>query len=334
MYHGRFKGTHYEAGYRYGQMVKKHGHVITSSPTFNITDEMIQFTKECLPIYKKLYPEVVEEIQGMSDGQGTELEVLCRILFSMYCFKPDNHCTCFAYADDNNIMLGRNSDFLVSIEKLYMNCLYKLEGGYSFNANTTAFVQMEDGMNEHGLAAGLTFIYPHIRKPGFNAGMMIRFILERCKTVDEAIEALRNIPAASAQTITLADKTGKIAIVESNPEKFVVLSPKNGHKYLGTANNFNSTEMKEYRSPKGHDDWRADERYQTVVNGFENSSESFSFEFAKDILSGKYGFICQYDRKKGADTVWFAIYDVKNSKIFRVEGNPKRKPFKEDIRKI
>ena len=53
MYHGRFKGTYYEAGYRYGQMIKKHGQVITSSLTFDITDEMIQFGRECLPIYKK-----------------------------------------------------------------------------------------------------------------------------------------------------------------------------------------------------------------------------------------------------------------------------------------
>jgi len=36
-----------------------------------------------------------------------------------------------------------------------MNCIYKLNEVYSFNGNTTAFVQMEDGINEHGLAIGL-----------------------------------------------------------------------------------------------------------------------------------------------------------------------------------
>ena len=33
-----------------------------------------------------------------------------------------------------------------------------------------------------------------------------------------------------------------------------------------------------------------------------------------EILSGKYGFMCQYDRKKGADTVWSVVYDLKNKK--------------------
>ena len=42
--------------------------------------------------------------------------------------------------------------------------------------------------------------------------------------------------------------------------------------------------------------------------------------------------MCQYDRRKGADTVWSVVYDVKNKKIYRVEGNPSRKPYKEDLR--
>lgn len=49
-------------------------------------------------------------------------------------------------------------------------------------------------------------------------------------------------------------------------------------------------------------------------------------------MSGKHGFMCQYDRKKGADTVWSVVYDLKNKKIYRVEGNPSRKKYKEDKR--
>lgn len=41
MYHGRFKGTHYEAGYKFGSTLRKHGIVISSSPTFTITEERI-----------------------------------------------------------------------------------------------------------------------------------------------------------------------------------------------------------------------------------------------------------------------------------------------------
>ena len=68
--------------------------------------------------------------------------------------------------------------------------------------------------------------------------------------------------------------------------------------------------------------------YRTLKENYNN----FSFDLAKNILSDKYGFMCQYDRKTGADTVWSVIYELKNKKIFRVEGNPSRKMFKEDKR--
>lgn len=50
------------------------------------------------------------------------------------------------------------------------------------------------------------------------------------------------------------------------------------------------------------------------------------------ILGGEYGFMCQYDRKKNVDTVWSVIYDLTEKRIFRVEGKPIKKSFKEDFR--
>lgn len=193
MYHGTFKNTHYQAGFHWGEMLRKHGNFIHKQHTFQITKERKKFAMQCLPVYEKYYPEVLEEIKGIADGQQSSYEDLCTFLLSMYCFEFSNHCTCFAFRDQEHIVFGRNSDFLTELKKLYMNCLYQLDGGYSFQGNTTAFVQMEDGINE-------------------------------------------------------------------------------------------------------------------------------------------YGFMCQYDRKAGADTVWSVIYDIKEQKIYRVEGNPSRKGFKEDKR--
>ena len=63
-----------------------------------------------------------------------------------------------------------------------------------------------------------------------------------------------------------------------------------------------------------------------------DSKDNYSFDLVKDILSGKYGFMCEYDRKTDADTVWSVIYDIGNNAIYRVDGNPKRKEFKRDMR--
>ncbi len=333
MYHVRLKGTHYEAGYKWGKLLLDHGKTLEHCPTFTPNDEMREFAQRCREEYRKYYPELLDEIQGIADGQQLPARTLETILFSMYCMRFDNRCSCFAFSNANEIIFARNSDFLVSIEKLYMNCLYTLDGAYAFNGNTTAYVEMEDGINDQGLAAGLCFVYPKVSKPGFNAGMLIRYILEKCKTTGEAINALYCLPIASSQTITLADRNGDIAVVECNAEKLVVIKPDPGKNFVVATNCFLSSEMLQYRNTE-IDDWRADERYHTAQNALTDHHAALSVMLAKDILAGKYGFMCQYDRKKNADTVWSVVYDLKRKQIWRVEGNPSRKPFKEDVRRV
>jgi predicted choloylglycine hydrolase len=332
MYHGRFKGTHYEAGYKWGRMLREHGNVIKDSPTFDLTEERREFAALCIPEYERHYPEILEEIRGIADGQQSSFEMLTTLLLSMYCFELQNKCTCFAFSDGGKTVFGRNSDFLVKIEKLYMNCLYRLDGAFALNGNTTSFVQLEDGVNEYGFAAGLTFVYPHIRKPGLNAGMLVRHLLETCKTTEEAIEKLKEIPIASAQTLTVADRNGSIAVVECNPQKTVVIHPEQGECFVAAANNFHSEELQNFRNPNGIDDWRSDERYHTAATALGKNRGQYSVDFAKALLAGKYGFICQYDRKKGADTVWSVVYDLTDNTVYRVEGNPSRKAFRNDER--
>lgn len=331
MYHTRHKGTYYEAGYKWGNLLFHNGNIIANQPTFSITKERSEFSKACLPIYQKYYPEILEEIRGIADSQRNSFEYLFTFLSSMYCFEFTNHCTCFAFKDKNNIILARNSDFLVSLEKLYMNCIYKLNEVYSFNGNTTAFVQMEDGINEHGLAIGLTFVYPKIRGAGFNAGMLVRYLLEKCKNTKEAIKHLKMLPIASQQVLIIADSYGDIASVECNDEKMHIVHPSKENDFVLSTNNFYSDEMKQYNN-LSIDDWKSNERYQVAYSALQQNKNRLSLNLAKNILSGKHGFMCQYDRKKDADTVWSVIYDTRNKKIYRAEGNPSRRAFKEDCR--
>lgn len=331
MYHSRFKGNHYDAGLKWGSLLLKNGKQINSNDTFVITDERKKFAEKCIVEYEKFFPEILEEIKGIADGQKISYEELCTFLLSMYCFEFNNKCTCFVMKKDEQIIFGRNSDFLIELQKLYDSCYYKLENSNSFIGNTTAFTEIEDGINEYGLVVGLTFVYPRIRKSGLNAGMLVRYLLEKCKTVDEAVKHLKKLPIASAQGITIADKYGNMAVVECNPEKVEVIYPEKNKNFVVSANNFYSINMKKYRNPD-IDDWKSDERYRVAKEVLDKSQEDYSFQLTMDILSGKYGFMCQYDRKTGADTVWSCIYLLNENKIYRAEGNPLRKKFKEDKR--
>lgn len=237
-----------------GNLCLKNGNKICENHTFVLNKERELFACDCIPLYQMYFPEILEEIRGIADGQKMDYMDLCTFLFSMYCFEFNNHCTCFAFKDKNNLIFARNSDFLVELEKLYMNCICMLDTGYSFNANTTAFVQMEDGVNEYGLAVGLTFIYPHIRKPGLNAGMLVRFLLEKCSNVEEALTALKKLPIASAQSLTIMDAKGDMVVVECNPLGMEIIYPNQDENFVVAMNNFNSDRMKIYANPEELDD--------------------------------------------------------------------------------
>lgn len=328
MYHSRFTGSHYSAGLRYGMELREKGlqPVAGTEPDRSRMD----FAGACMPVYERFYPEILEEIQGMADGLGIGIMDIAGFLFPMYCYAYGQKCSCFACSDGGTILLGKNSDFSVNIEKLCDSVYYRLEQGYSFIGNTTAWTEIEDGVNEYGLAAGLTFIYPVKIAPGFNSGMLLRYLLEKCRTVNEALDSLQKIPIASAQTFTLADRSGAIALAECNCDKISVQRPLEGKPFVFAANHFVSEEMKEYQYT-GIDDCHSHERYHVMEKAFADRRK-YDTDFAKDLLSGKKGFMCQYDRRQGMDTVWSSIYDLAEGRIYRAEGNPSRQGYMRDER--
>ena len=92
-------------------------------------------------------------IRDRADGQQCDVRILQAVLFSMYSMPPSCNCSCFAFTTEQEILQGRNSDFLTEIERIKQNVVYKLtDGVYSFTGNTTAFIEIEDGVNEHGLS--------------------------------------------------------------------------------------------------------------------------------------------------------------------------------------
>lgn len=328
MNHSNWVGNHYNAGQQYGAQLRIHG--INPIKHIPISQERKDFVRQSLPLYETYYPQILQEIRGMADGLGVDFLDVANFLLSMYCFVFDNKCSCFAYSRNGNVVFGRNSDFIVSIEQFCDSAFYQLEHAYSFIGNTTAWTQMEDGVNEYGLAVGLTFIHPIKIKPGFNAGMLVRCLLETCKSTNEAVKVLQTLPIGSPQTITLADPSGNLAVVECNCDKTVIIKPETDKPYVYTTNHFNSYEMQAYQY-RGEDGSYSRLRYETLSHAFQTQPDG-SLNFAKDLLSGKKGFLCQYDRQKGLDTVWSSIYDLADFKVYRAEGNPSRNSFELDAR--
>lgn len=76
-----------------------------------------------------------------------------------------------------------------------------------------------DGMNEDGLAVSLTFGGRKEVGQGFGIPFILRYVLEFCSNVEEAVEALVRVPSHMSYNVTVLDKTGAFKTVQLAPDK-------------------------------------------------------------------------------------------------------------------
>lgn len=76
-----------------------------------------------------------------------------------------------------------------------------------------------DGMNEDGLVASLTFGGDKAQGRSFSIILILRYVLETCRRVDEAVAVLSRIPVALSQNVTLLDATGAYATLYLGPDR-------------------------------------------------------------------------------------------------------------------
>mgnify|MGYP002136256176 CR=1 FL=1 len=65
-----------------------------------------------------------------------------------------------------------------------------------------------DGINEHGLAVSLSFGGRTVVGDGFGVPLVLRYLLETCSTVRDAVAALQRIPLHMAYNVALLDAQG------------------------------------------------------------------------------------------------------------------------------
>jgi predicted choloylglycine hydrolase len=71
---------------------------------------------------------------------------------------------------------------------------------------------MLDGMNDAGLAVSLTWGGRSAYGRGFAVLIVVRYLLETCDTVDEAVRRLRSLPVAVPQNLTLVDAAKAVTV--------------------------------------------------------------------------------------------------------------------------
>ncbi|MDP2804073.1 MAG: C45 family autoproteolytic acyltransferase/hydrolase [Phreatobacter sp.] len=171
--------------------------------------------RECRAALQRYMPELVPQYDRVCTLAGDD-DLAHRIL-SHYRPPPVFHgCSIAVWLDDDGPAVVRNYDFPLHIisDRFEMTAWSKRRvickaqrpwGGCS------------DGMNEDGLVASLTYGGGQAQGLGFSIILMLRYVLETCSCVKEAVEALSSIPVALSQNVALMDRTGAYATIFLGP---------------------------------------------------------------------------------------------------------------------
>jgi predicted choloylglycine hydrolase len=83
---------------------------------------------------------------------------------------------------------------------------------------------LDDGMNKTGLSASVTFGGSNKVGKGFGIPFIMRYLLQTCDNVRQAIRVLQRVPSHMAYNITLLDRQGSFATVMVAPDQTAIVT--------------------------------------------------------------------------------------------------------------
>ncbi len=185
------------------------------------------------------------------------------------------------------------------------------------NTLATAYFPL-DGVNEKGLAVGVLQLQAPATaqdngKTDVGTTLAIRAILDKCATVDEAVEFLESVDMFAAAKgcyhFQIADATGKSAVV-SYVENEMVITEKEDESDFIAATNFYLHEVPFEYEKQGLD------RYEILEKTLTEKKSVLTAEEGMDLLEAARIIGTDPDEKgRVYSTQWSSIYDLTNPSL-------------------
>ncbi len=137
---------------------------------------------------------------------------------------PPFACACSqtVWRQDDQFALIRNYDFPAELsERHFVGSRWLGRGVVGMSE---CLWGLDDGMNDQGLAVSLTFGGSRAVGEGFGIPLILRYVLQTCASVDEAVEALRCVPSHMAYNVTVLDRKGACRTVQLHPGRLPVVT--------------------------------------------------------------------------------------------------------------
>lgn len=162
-----------------------------------------KYMPELLPVYDQLVA-----IAGGGDRAARFLSTWCPPTYL-------GGCSLAALSDGTGVRLLRNYDLSPDLNE---GLLLRSEWTGKPVMGMVEFLWgLSDGINDAGLSVALAYGGRSETEKGFGVTTILRYILEVCDTVDEALNILDRVPSHMAYNLVLADASGATASVELAP---------------------------------------------------------------------------------------------------------------------
>ena len=290
---------------------KQQGEVIKSIPGFkdyfgsgSKRMSARQF-EDSYSLFERYAPEINQEAESACNTAGVPLQ---DCVFYANTFLFTGHCSHLVLlppaSSDNRILLGRSYEFSDGMDDLRL-CTTKTENKFAHIGFSAHLFGRMEGRNEHGLCvtmsaggipvgAGLEGqVIPPIQD-GFQFWVLVRLILENCKTVQEAVSLAKEIPLCCNVILILADINGEAALLEifGSKIKAKFINRNSSENHLFATNHFTLEQMQELSKPMKN----SLVRYQTIQEWVNKNQPGITNELLRSFLSKEYprGLCCHY----------------------------------------
>ena len=179
--------------------------------------------KTCVAALNRHMPELVgtyDRLVALAGGSDRAARFL-----STWCPPPYlGGCSLAAQANGDDVRLVRNYDLSPDLNE---GLLLRTEWtGRAVMGMVEFLWGLSDGINDAGLSVALAYGGRSETGEGFGITTILRYILETCDTVEDALAALSRVPSHMAYNLVLADATGHTASVELAPGGGLTIMPR------------------------------------------------------------------------------------------------------------
>jgi len=310
-------GSHVEIGEQYGRILKGN---FTPPPA---SQERIRFSKECERLTEQHAPGLVEELVSLSSEAGLDEDLVKAFVLTLG-LEPG--CTVFALSDEETVIDGpvvaRNYDWDVEFEEYFTPARISPDKEYSCLCFSDHFVGVYGGVNEEGLSVAVTAIpaYTGKPRPGVRTNVALRWILNNLGSTDEAVEWLLGTPRMWAQNYIVADKDGRLARVETAPERS---RAEYSEEFILSTNHYHDPEMRSLES-KSFDFTNTHTRQRRVEKWYREGRPGISLDDIKRVLSDRDVGVCNSYAVEGriGGTIWSWIGELRHGTVHVSPGPP------------